>query len=152
MSVALPPAAIRRRLAAMFYELLLLLGVLAVGFMLPHLIIGLSFGLVLPGALLLLHVFVVLGVYFVWSWRRGGCTLAMQTWRLRIVDTRGQPPALAQLVLRYLLAWPSLLFYGIGLVWALFDRERLFLHERLSGTRIICAPPTTANPSLPAGT
>lgn len=149
-----PPvlAGMRRRLASMLYESLLLLGVLSVAFMLPHLALGMAYGVVLPGPALVLHVFLVLGAYFVWYWRHGGQTLAMQTWRLKIVDRSGATPELRQLLLRYLLAWPSLLFYGAGLFWALFDRERQFLHDRLAGTRIICVPPTTASPLPPAET
>jgi uncharacterized RDD family membrane protein YckC len=136
----------------MFYESPLLLGVLSVTFILPHLALGMGFEIVLPGPLLLLHIFLVIGTYFVWYWTHGGQTLAMQTWRLRIVNVDGGPPELNQLLLRYLLSWPSLLLYGAGLIWACFDRDRQFLHERLSGTRIICVPPTTAKKPPPAGT
>ncbi len=153
MSKAIPfeLAGLRRRLASMLYESLLLLGVLSVTFMLPHLALGMAYGIVLPGPLLFLHVFAVQGIYFVWYWRHGGQTLAMQTWRLKIVGVDGHPPRLGQLILRYVLSWPSLLFYGAGLLWAIFDRDRQFLHERLSGTRIIFVPPTTAAQPPPAG-
>lgn len=149
----LPPlAGIRRRLASMFYESLLLLGVLSVSFMLPHLALGMAWEIVLPGPVLLLHVFLVCGAYFVWYWRHGGQTLAMQTWKLKIVAGDGRAPTLQQLLLRYVLSWPSLLFYGAGLIWCLLDRERQFLHDRLAGTRIICVPPTTASSPPPAET
>jgi len=145
-------AGLRRRFAAMLYESLLLLGVLSVAFMLPHLALGMLQEIVLPGPVLMLHVFVVLGAYFLWYWRRGGQTLAMQTWRLRIVDRGGGAPSAGQLWLRYVLAWPGLLFYGAGLLWALLDCDRQFLHDRLAGTRVIVVPPTTASPPPPAGT
>ena len=151
-AIPIPVASVRRRLAGMLYEALLLLGVLAVAFMLPHLALGMFCEVVLPGPALVIHVFIVLGIYFVWYWSHGGQTLAMQTWKLKIVDGLGNPPAMKLLLLRYGLSWPSLLFYGAGLIWALADRERLFLHERLSGTRIIFAPPTTATPPPPTGT
>lgn len=128
---------IRRRLASMLYESLLLLGVLAALFMLPHLALGLGAGIVLPGPILLLHVFIVLGAYFLWYWHRSGQTLAMQTWKLQLQSVTGQPCSWRQLALRYVLAWPSIAIYGIGLVWALFDRDRQFLHDRLAGTRIV---------------
>jgi uncharacterized RDD family membrane protein YckC len=136
----------------MLYESLLLLGVLSVSFMLPHLALGLVWKIVLPGPLLFMHVFLVLGTYFVWYWRHGGQTLAMQTWKLKIIAIDGAPAPLGRLLLRYCLGWPSLLFYGAGLLWVLFDRDRQFLHDRLAGTRIIFVPPTTTSTLPPEGT
>lgn len=130
-------AGLRRRLASMLYETLLLLGVLALTFMVPLLLLGIGTGYTPPGELLWIHVFVVLGLYFLWYWRKGGQTLAMQTWKLRIVDTDGNTVSLARGWTRYALAWPSVLFFGIGLLWALIDRDRQFLHDRLAGTRIV---------------
>lgn len=132
-----PLPGLRRRLASMLYEGLLILGVLSVAFMIPQLALGLGFGIVLPGYVLLAHLFIVLGAYFLWYWIHGGQTLAMQTWKLKISTPSGSAPAVPFLVLRYILAWPSILFYGIGLVWSIFDREGQFLHDRLAGTRVI---------------
>ncbi len=130
---------IGRRLAAMLYESLLLLGVLSVSFMVPHLLLGIGLGITAPGPVLLAHVAIVLATYFLWYWSHGGQTLAMQTWKLRITTPGGVPPRLTFLILRYLLSWPSLLFYGAGIIWSLFDRDRQFLHDRLAGTRIVFA-------------
>jgi len=127
---------IRRRLASLLYESLLLLGVWAATFMLPHLALGMAFGVTLPGPVLILHVVAVFAAYFVWYWSHGGQTLAMQTWKLQLLMADGSKPPLSSLLLRYALAWPSLLLGGIGLLWALFDRDRQFLHDRLAGTRI----------------
>jgi uncharacterized RDD family membrane protein YckC len=33
------------------------------------------------------------------------------------------------------------LFFGVGFLWALFDRDRQFLHDRIAGTRIEFAEP-----------
>ena len=66
----------------------------------------------------------------------------MQTWKLRIVTTDGNPVSLKQGWLRYALAWPSVLLGGVGLWWAIFDRDKQFLHDRLAGTRIILLPVT----------
>ncbi len=128
---------LRRRLASMAYESLLMLGVLSVSFMLPHLALGIGFGTVLPGWVLLTHVFLVLGAYFIWYWHHGGQTLAMQTWKIRLAAPSGAQASLARLALRYVLAWPSVLYLGAGLFWALFDRDRQFLHDRLAGTRLV---------------
>jgi uncharacterized RDD family membrane protein YckC len=94
-----------------------------------------------------------MGIYFIWYWRHGGQTLAMQTWKLKLVGADGNPASLGQLCLRYFLSWPSLLFYGAGLLWVLLDRDRQFLHDRLAGTRIvIVVPPTTTSSQPPSGT
>jgi len=128
---------LRRRLASMAYESLLLVGVLSVAFMLPNLVLGMGFDILLPGWALLSHIVAVLGIYFVWYWRHGGQTLAMQTWKIRLSTSSGAPPSLARLALRYVLAWPSIVYLGAGLLWALFDRDRQFLHDRLAGTRLV---------------
>lgn len=140
-TVRFPAAGLRRRLASLLYESLLLLGVLAAGFLLPYLIIGVLFesGIREEFAWLQwLHVITLLGLYFVHYWHSGGQTLAMQTWGIRVVDaTQDNPPDWRRALLRYVLSWPSVLFCGAGLIWALFDRERQFLHDRLAGTRVI---------------
>ena len=138
-------AGLRRRLASMLYEILLLLGVLALAFMVPLLIIGAVFNYTPPGSLLWGYVFVVLGAYFLWYWRTGGQTLAMQTWKLRIVNTNGERISLHQGCIRYALAWPSVLLFGVGILWALLDKERQFLHDRLAGTRIVLLLSTPKN-------
>lgn len=152
---------LRRRIAGIAYESLLLLGVLSVSFIVPHLALGMGLGIVAPGWFLFLHFFGVLGAYFIWYWHHGGQTLAMQTWKLQLVRADGGKPTLQQLIVRYVLAWsiPLLMVYALqrllghlshsvphwypllgavaGLVWACFDRNRQFLHDRLAGTRII---------------
>ena len=84
-----------------------------------------------------LYLFLVFGLYFHWCWLRGGQTLPMKTWRLRLINTRGEPLGFAQCTLRYLAAWLSLLCFGAGFWWAFFDRDRHFLHDRLARTRVV---------------
>ena len=72
--------------------------------------------------------------YFLWCWLRGGQTLAMKAWRIRLMEVT---PARA--LVRLLLAGifvPT----GISIVWAFFDRDRQFLHDRLAGTRLVLLP------------
>ncbi len=134
-------ASLPRRLAAMLYESLLLLGVLGVAFLLPHVAIGMAVHRVAPGGWLIAHALLVTGVYFTWCWRRSGQTLAMQTRHLRLERCDGTwPVPLGRAVLRHCLAWPGVLS-GASLVWALFDRDRQFLHDRLAGTRLVRIDP-----------
>ncbi|MFT4172674.1 MAG: RDD family protein [Rhodocyclaceae bacterium] len=137
-------ASLRRRLAAMLYEGLPAFGVLAVGGLAPLTALGVLMHITPPGWFLWLYTFALMGVYFVLAWRIGAQTLAMQTWSLRLVDAvSGKPPTQRQLILRYVLAWPSLLFIlsGVGILWTAFvDRDRQFMHDRLAGTCIVFVP------------
>lgn len=137
-------ASLRRRLASLLYEGLPAFGVIVVGGLAPQTALGLAFGYSLPGGALWLHLFVLLGIYFVGVWRYNGQSLAMQTWSLQLVDAvSGKRPSLRQLIVRYLAAWPSLLLLasGVGILWVAFvDRDRQFLHDRLAGTALVLLP------------
>ena len=122
----------------MAYESLLLVGVLSATFILPYLLLGMIWQIEASGWVELLHLILVMGIYFSWLWRHGGQTLAMQTWKLRLVSAAsGGTVTLPQALLRYALSWISLLLFGAGVLWALVDRDRQFLHDRLAGTRIV---------------
>jgi uncharacterized RDD family membrane protein YckC len=125
----------------MLYESLLLLGVFAV-MIVPLFLLAAIANILVPRAVMRVYVFLCLALYFIWHWHGGRQTLAMRTWKLQIATPAGAAPPLWRLALRYVLAWPSLMLLGAGIVWALFDRDRQFLHDRLAGTRIIFAPPT----------
>ena len=98
-----------------------------------------GFGWTVSPRALWLHILVLLLIYFVWCWLNGGQTLPMKTWKLRIVNADGLPLRPMQAVLRYLIAWPSILLFGIGIFWVMFDKDQQFLHDRLAGTRIVVA-------------
>ena len=82
-------------------------------------------------------MWVVTGAYAVVSWRRGGQTLGMRPWRLRVVAADGGPPQVRALLLRYLIGGMSLLLAGLGFWWAWLDRGCLTWHDRMSGTRMV---------------
>lgn len=83
-----------------------------------------------------LYLLGVIMLYFLTFWKRGGQTLAMKTWRIRLVSADGTPPTTAQCIARFSLAVIGLLSAGAGFLWALFDPERQFLHDRLCKTRL----------------
>jgi uncharacterized RDD family membrane protein YckC len=78
-------------------------------------------------------ILVVFAAYFLWNWLRGGQTLAMKAWKIRLVEVTPR-----KALLRFLLAC-LLVPTGISIVWALLDRDRQFLHDRLAGTRLVNA-------------
>ena len=87
--------------------------------------------------LLQLYLVGLAGAYFVCQWLRGGQTLAMKTWGLRLVPRHEGALTLGQALQRYCIALAGLLALGAGFAWALFDRDHQFLHDRLAGTRIV---------------
>ncbi len=155
---ALQVATLRRRLAAFFYEGILVFAVVFLGSYLydsltqhRHALIGRTG--------LQVFLFGLLGIYFTWFWTHGGQTLAMKTWHIRITRTDGGPVTWLQAVLRYTLAWlwfvPALALAWInrpttplvvgaavmtGLVaYAALARlhpTRQFIHDALAGTQI----------------
>jgi uncharacterized RDD family membrane protein YckC len=137
-----PAAGIARRLASMVYDVVVSLGALIAAVLVPYLLLGALWNVSVPGVAGWAHIFLVLGAYFGWFWSRRGQTPAMSTWRIRLVEApTGAPVSLVRALLRYLLSWPSLLLFGVGVLWALVDRDRQFLHDRLAGTRIVVAGP-----------
>ena len=91
----------------------------------------------LPRTLFQIYLWLVFGFYFLWCWLRGGQTLPMKAWKLRVISADGQGITATQATLRYLYAWISLLSLGIGFLWAFMDKDRQFLHDRLARTRIV---------------
>jgi uncharacterized RDD family membrane protein YckC len=90
--------------------------------------------------LLQLWVFLVAGAYFVGFWSHGGQTLPMKTWHIRLVDAQdGSAIGVARAMHRYFLALLGTLALGLGFLWAIADRDRQFLHDRLAGTRLVDA-------------
>ncbi|KAF1045308.1 MAG: hypothetical protein GAK35_01406 [Herbaspirillum frisingense] len=161
---------LRRRLSSMLYESMLLFGVLFMSGWLFSTLLQQRHALYLRHALEF-WLFLVLAAYFIWFWTHGGQTLAMKTWRFKLVDAAGQPVGLWRATFRFLLAWlwilPGLALASAVhgrewmlvvipalnlLLWTLtarFDPQRQFLHDRLAGTRLVdAAPPTKVNANV----
>lgn len=159
-------AALLPRLGAALYELLLVTALVFItGFlMLPLISPGHSATATqltlppLPARVALFCVlFSVVALYFTWSWTGGRRTLPLKTWRMRVAMPDGAPVVARTALLRYLAAWIgpvlalgtyavlhdvgygrlALVFLAFNFLWALVDRDRQFLHDRLAGTRIV---------------
>lgn len=154
---------IARRLACLAYEAVI---AVAIAFFATSLFQFASGGGAASGGLrvaLQAYLLAVLAAYFMWCWLRGGQTLAMKAWRIRLVAPGHErvPPAVAlrRLVLAglfvgafiggvvaaflqhsILLSFLTLALSGAGIGWAFFDREGQFLHDRLAGTRLERVP------------
>jgi len=129
-------AGLGRRALALVYEALLLFALMLLS-SLPFVMIAREADPVATRALFQLYLLLVAAAYFVWQWRRGGQTLAMKTWHMRLVTRENTALSLRHATSRFLFAVPGALLLGAGFLWALVDRDGLFLHDRLAGTRII---------------
>lgn len=123
-----------RRLAAMFYDTLLLIALLFAA-SLPLAILS---GGAIPGGTFgyQLYLLAIIFVYLGWHWTHGGQTLGMKSWRLQAVTLSGQTLTWNQALLRFVVAMLSTAALGLGYLWLLIDGERLTWHDRLSGTRL----------------
>lgn len=154
----LPTPSLKRRIAVMVYESLILFAIVFT--------FGIAFGVVFQQthALYLRHalqvwMFLVIGVYFTWFWSRGRQTLPMKTWHVKLVAKNGGPVSLLRAAIRYVLCWlwfvPGLALAAAlqaegwmmviiaavsAVIWAMtiyFDPQRQFLHDRMAGTRLV---------------
>ena len=136
-------AGLLRRVAAICYDLLLVLAILmTLAFAVIMLRAGNAIG---SGSvwfqLLLLATWCM---YFCWSWTHGGQTIGMRAWRLRLQTRAGTAAGWGAALLRFVCAGLSALAFGIGFLWCLVDRDRLTWHDRLSRTELVYRPKTNA--------
>jgi uncharacterized RDD family membrane protein YckC len=128
-----------RRIAAMLYESVLLFAILFVAGVLYRAVFS-DPSNDIQRHFLFLYCWLVSAFYFIYCWVKSGQTLAMQTWRVRLVNREGDLINFEQALKRYVLASFCLMFFGLGFVWAWFDREGLYLHDRLTGCRLLVLP------------
>lgn len=132
-------AGLVRRLAACLYELLSLI---AIWFLCAFIFVMLDGQIAIPTERLLLQVslWVVTGIYLIACWVKTGQTLAAQAWKIKLVKVDKTSVSYQTALVRYVLATLSLSCFGLGFLWAIVDKEHLFLHDRLANTRLINMP------------
>lgn len=128
-----------KRIACMLYESILVFAILFVAGVVYRALIGDPHS-DFEQHLFFMYSWLIIGVYFVYCWVKSGQTLAMQTWRIQLLRLDGNPLSLGQAVRRYVIASFSLIFFGLGFLWAIFDREGLYLHDRFTGSRLFELP------------
>jgi len=83
-----------------------------------------------------LYLFLVWHLYIVWFWRKGGMTVGMRAWRVRIVDDEGNRPGWQRCVIRFAVSLVSAAVAGAGFFWSLFDPQKRAWHDIVSRTRL----------------
>jgi len=134
-----------RRLAAQFYDIVLLIAIL----------------LVANGILLLFtdsetlktHTFIhrsylisVCFLFYSWFWTHGGQTLGLRAWNIKLLTLEQKPISWSQALIRFItaiLSWT--VFLGLGFVWVIFNKKKLSWHDQLSKTALFSVPPKEKN-------
>jgi len=127
------------RLAALVYDALL---VVAMWFVIAGIGVALNGGegVSANNPFLPSILFIVTFWFNAHFWRRGGQTLGMRAWRLRLLNQHNKPLTLVQCFLRFVGAIGSLLTCGLGYLWLWIDKDKLTWQDRLSDTRVIREP------------
>lgn len=127
------------RLAAFLYDALLLIALWFVVGGIAVIING-GEGIADNNPFMRAAMFLIWVWFNVHFWRRGGQTLGMRAWRLRLLTTNGENLSLLQCLLRLVAAVPSFALAGLGYFWILIDKDKLAWHDRYSETRVIREP------------
>ncbi|MFT5593142.1 MAG: putative RDD family membrane protein YckC [Oceanicoccus sp.] len=127
------------RLAALLYDALLVLGL--------WFAIGVVFVIANGGEAANTHnpflpsaLFIATLWFNMHFWRRGGQTLGMRAWRLRLLNQNKGPLTMTQCLLRFVVAIGSLGLCGIGYLWMFIDKDGFTWHDKYSETRVIREP------------
>ena len=136
---ALRPAGLLRRLAAMFYDALLLLALYMLAGAVALFATG---GEAVPAGSVWYQAYLLLiaMLFLCGFWINGGQTLGLRSWRLRVESADGGPLDARMALLRFAAGFVALAPAGLGLFWLLVDPERRAWHDRLSGTRVVLLP------------
>lgn len=145
----LTSAPVLKRIAAVGYDSILLLGVL---FGTTALLLILNQGEAFrPGnpyygcSLIATSAF-----FFCWFWTHGGQTLGMRAWKIRLVRNDGKPCGAKQALAHFLIGTLACAFFGMGWWYALFDRNGRTLQDVICATRVIRAESKPEGKKIPS--
>lgn len=140
-SSVVQPAQFWRRITAMIYDVFPLIGLWMITSLLCLLAIGGHYDPAHPRWTfrlgLQLALLAITAAYFTISWTRIGATIGMRAWKLKLLREDGQRVEALRALARFFLALLSLLIVGVGFWWALLDRDRQTLHDKLCGTMMV---------------
>jgi uncharacterized RDD family membrane protein YckC len=123
-----------RRFIAIFYDSLILFAILFFAAALAQPIINDKINIFFQ-----LYLLLVSFLYFAMSWKRGGQTVGMKAWRIKLQSTNGELVTWQQVTIRFFVAIISWIT-AVGFVWAIVDKENRTWHDILSNTQLVFLP------------
>jgi len=119
----------------MFYDGVIMLGLLVVAsaIALPFAGVG---KMAFKDFWFTLWLIMICAAYLTKSWH-AGMTLGMRAWRVRLVSVDGQHVSWPRCLLRFIVGVVSSAALGLGILWALFDRQKRGWHDLAANTLLI---------------
>ncbi len=132
-------AGLFRRLFAIFYDGFLLAAIL---FIVAAIANGLNRGNAIePGnafyPVFVCIIFILSYLYFAWFWVHGGQTLGMKTWQIQLQSISSNKITWKTTAIRFICAIFSWSIFGLGFLWAFFDKKNRCWHDLISKTVLL---------------
>jgi len=130
-----------RRLAALIYDLFLLIALL---FLATALLLPFTAGEAVSTQQTIIYriyLTVISFFFYGWFWTHGGQTLGMRAWKIKVLTLDQKPISWNQALLRFATAIISWGFCGLGILWILIDKNRRSWHDHLSKTALFFDSP-----------
>ncbi|PJE78796.1 hypothetical protein CI610_02252 [invertebrate metagenome] len=142
------PASVSRRLAALFYDTLLIISLwISIGFInliiqliiygSSHLKNILEQGNTLGGIFFYFSLFLATAVFFILFWTHSGQTPGMRAWRIKIQNPDDTLITIKQSLVRCLVAIPAIVLLLTGIFWCRLSRSRKSWQDITSGSQTI---------------
>ena len=122
------------RLLAILYDTLIVFFIIVVSIIVIQLILGQ--GKEIPADSIIHKIlesfwFIISFLYFGYFWTKRGQTPGMKVWKIAVVNRNRDQVSWKQATMRYFFA-----LFGLGLLWSIFDKNKLPLQDRLSHTKL----------------
>ena len=127
-----------RRLLALFYDLLLIAGILLSFTLMIVIINGGAISSFLGSNLMLLSYFLISFIFYVYFWRfNDGQTLGMQAWKIKLVADDNQAISIKSMLQRLVLGLLFGSIAGLNFFVILFRSDKKSLNDIFSKTKIV---------------
>ena len=132
------PASFLRRILALFYDTLLLTGIILGYLLLVTIMFGDTFESI-SERIFLQFSYLILGViFFTYFWKvNKGQTLGMQVWKIRIIGEENKQLSTKNLIYRSLLGLVFNLAFGSNYLFIFFNKDKKSINDLLSKTKTI---------------
>jgi uncharacterized RDD family membrane protein YckC len=124
-----------RRLAAIVYDLLLLVAIL---FVATAALLPFNSGEAFTSKQFFypVYLFSVSFLFYGWFWTHGGQTLGLKAWKLRVLTIDQKPINWSQAFIRFTASILSWSLFGVGFLWIILDKNNRAWHDHLSKTAV----------------